>query len=213
MGMPKKPQQKFPRKAIPLRPGDTEYATARNFARVVTSPEVAAYRVINRAENVSKLAEQIDVPAMLDQLRAEASAVNRGDFSQVESMLFNQATALQTLFSSLCEKGLGAEYLNQYEAYVRMALRAQAQCTRTLEVLATLKNPPVVIAKQANVTTGPQQNNFSVPSRAGGEIVQSQLSGAAGELLPDARPSGDAGGVDQALEALGEIDRAKVARG
>ena len=50
---------------------------------------------------------------------------------------------------------------------MKMALRAQSQCARTIEVLSALKNPPVVIAKQANVTTGPQQNNFGVPSRTG----------------------------------------------
>lgn len=39
----------------------------------------------------------------------------------------------------------------------RMALKAQNQCRMTLETLATIENPPVVFARQANVTTGPQQ--------------------------------------------------------
>jgi hypothetical protein len=93
---------------------------------------------------------------------------------------------------------------------MRMALRAQSQCTRTLEVLAAMKNPPVVIARQANVTTGPQQNNFGI-SRGEGEIRQVQQSEARDELLPDARASGHAGGDDPTLEALGEVLRAKVA--
>jgi hypothetical protein len=56
------------------------------------------------------------------------------------------------------------------EAFMRMALRAQAQCRTTLETLANIKNAPVVFARQANVTTGPQQinNGTAPPSRAGG---------------------------------------------
>ena len=40
---------------------------------------------------------------------------------------------------------------------MRMALKAQNQCRMTLETLATIKNPPVVFAKQANTAQGPQQ--------------------------------------------------------
>ena len=45
-----------------------------------------------------------------------------------------------------------------------MALKAQDQSRRTLETLAQMKKPAVVIAQQANITQGPQQvnNNLSV---------------------------------------------------
>jgi hypothetical protein len=42
---------------------------------------------------------------------------------------------------------------------MRMALKAQSQCRQTLETLATIKNPPVVFARQANIAQGPQQVN------------------------------------------------------
>jgi hypothetical protein len=42
---------------------------------------------------------------------------------------------------------------------MRMALKAQAQCRATLETLATIKNPSVVFARQANIAQGPQQAN------------------------------------------------------
>ena len=202
--------EEFPRKAIPVIVEKDEHASARNFARMVTSPEVAACRVINRAENKSGIGEQVDVPAMLEQLRDEAAAVNRGDLSQVEAMLTNQATALQTLFARLSEKGLAAEYLPQYEAYMRMALRAQSQCTRTLEVLAALKNPPLVIARQANVTSGPQQNNFGLPSRAGQtENKPTELLEATdGERL-DTRTTPQAVRSDTTLEAVDAKHRAQ----
>jgi hypothetical protein len=104
----------------------------------------------------------------------------------------------------------------QLEGYMRTALRAQSQCRATLETLAAIKNPPILYARQANVTTGPQQvnNGIAAPSRAREiESEQTQLSEEPRELLPDARASGDASRVNPALETLGEIDRAKVARG
>jgi hypothetical protein len=49
---------------------------------------------------------------------------------------------------------------------MRLALKAQAQCRATIETLATMKNPPLVIAKQANISAGHQQVNNGAPSRA-----------------------------------------------
>ena len=209
---PKKPAtpeaEKFPRKAVPLLldKGDSEEAAAGKFAKLATSPELAAYRAINASETKSGFDEHIDVPAMLSQLKEQAAAVNRGDMTQAEAMLMNQATALQSLFSRLTEKAMGAEYLANFEAFMRTALRAQSQCRATLETLSTIKNPPVIYAKQVNQTTGPQQINNGMASQAQGiENGQSKLldTGATGETIPSY----------STLEAVGEIDRAKVPRG
>ena len=48
---------------------------------------------------------------------------------------------------------------------MRLALKAQAQCRATIETLAAMKNPPVVIARQANISNGPQQVNNGEPTR------------------------------------------------
>ena len=45
---------------------------------------------------------------------------------------------------------------------MRLRLKAQSQARATLEALAQIKNPPVGYARQANATTGPQQNNFGI---------------------------------------------------
>jgi hypothetical protein len=204
-----KPPGKLQRKALQCDPGKSEKERARNYARLVMAPEVAAYRIISNAEKKTGLADAMDVPSLIEELRQDAAAVNRGDLSQAEAMLINQATALQTLFGRLSELGLAAEYLNQFETYMRMALRAQAQCTRTLEVLSALKNPPVVIAKQANVTTGPQQNNFGVPSRTREtEIKPTELLEAIdGERL-DTGTAAEAVGSDPALATVDAQHRA-----
>ena len=73
--------------------------------------------------------------------------------------------ALQAIFMNLARRAASPEYLKQWEAYLRMAMKAQNQCRMTLETLATIKNPPVVFARQANINNGGQQqvNNGPVP--------------------------------------------------
>lgn len=128
----------------------------------------------------------------------------------------NQATALQSLFARLAERGMGSDMVPAFEANMRMALRAQSQCRATLETLSTIKNPPIVYAKQANFAAGHQQVNNGIPAPAQAreiESEQSQLSGVTNELLSDARASGIEGRANPALETVGEVNRAKIGRG
>lgn len=216
---PKKPAapeaEKYPRKAAVCESGQSIDERGRSYANLITSAELAAYRVIGMMQP-KNLADEIDTPTMLATLRAQAAAVQCGDLAQAEAMLINQASALQSLFVRLAERAMEQGHMPNLEGFMRMALRAQSQCRATLETLATLKNPPIVYAKQANVTTGPQQvnNGISLSTRAREiEFEQSQLSGGTHELLPDARASGLEGCVNPALETLGKIDRAKNQRG
>jgi hypothetical protein len=188
----------------------------QNFAQALTSPELAAHRVIHAADQLSENPHYVDLATMLGTLREQARAANEGDFKHAEAMLMNQATALQSLFARLTERAMGAEYLSHFQAYMRLGLRAQSQCRATLEALSEVKNPLVVYARQANVTTGPQQVNNGIPAPPRGREIQTerdQLSGASHELLPHSRASGDESRIDPALEALGEIHRAEVPRG
>ena len=67
----------------------------------------------------------------------------------------------------MVRRATSQEYLKQWEAYMRIGMKAQNQCRMTLETLATIKNPPVVIARQANINNGGRQqvNNGVVPPR------------------------------------------------
>jgi len=152
----------------------------RDVARMMAAPETAAARAISATEGREGMGEHLDVPELVDCLREQAATVNGGNMAQVEAMLTNQAAALQSLFARLIERGMGANMLPQYEAHMRLALRAQAQCRATLETLATIKNPPIVYARQANIANGPQQvNNDHILSRP--RAVESQI--APNELL------------------------------
>ncbi|GIK87988.1 MAG: hypothetical protein BroJett026_34690 [Betaproteobacteria bacterium] len=201
--------QGFPRKSVPVKPGASERETAQNVADVLTSPELAAYRVINGAELKSGMGEHIDVPSLMAKLRDQAASVNSGCLAQAEAMLMNQATALQSLFARLAERAMGHTTIPGFDANMRMALRAQSQCRCTLETLATIKNPPIVYARQANVTTGPQQINNGMAARPRARQIvseQNELLEAPNDERMDTRPAGPAGTSDQAMEAMGAVN-------
>jgi hypothetical protein len=190
-------------------PGPAEYN------RMATAPSWAAVRVLRVSEQPSAL-DKMDLLALIRLLRDQARAVNTGDLAQAEAMLINQATALQSLFARLVELGMSAEVLPQYEAHMRLALRAQAQCVNTLRVLNEYKNPQVVFAKQANIANQQQVNNgIPLPLRAREvENAPTQLSeGSHHELLPDPGASPLARRIDPPVATVEVLDRAEDARG
>lgn len=115
-------------------------------------------------------AGEVDLAELLKDLRERVEKVQGGDMRPVEAMLYGQALTLETIFTSLARRATSQEYLKQFQAYLGMALKAQAQCRATLEALAEIKNPrPVSFVKQANITSGPQQvNNGIAPQTPGG---------------------------------------------
>ncbi|MFZ4792289.1 MAG: hypothetical protein ACOYMW_15605 [Candidatus Competibacteraceae bacterium] len=186
-------------------------------SELITSPEMAALRVVRAAEGDKGFGVDLDMPSLIDQLRTQASAINSGEMKQVEAMLMNQAIALQSLFARLVEHGMRSELLNHLDTYLRLGLRAQAQCSRTLEALAEIKNPPVVFAKTANIAHQQQVNNGVVsggfsPARES-EISPSKLL----ECLPDERldfgTPATASRADPQLATLEPVNRPQVASG
>lgn len=137
-------------------------------AKLMISPEMACFRVITQRER-SEVMANLDVEVLLGLLREQTHEVQHGDMKLAEAMLINQAVALQSLFVKWTEKGMETGLLRQQETAFRLALKAQSQCRATLETLFNIKHPPIVYAKQANVTTGPQQINNGVPPPMGGD--------------------------------------------
>lgn len=213
MAKRKRPHTYQPRKAIPLEQGESQHENGKRYGGMLTAPEVAAYRVIGGAQP-KHLADGIDVPGLLATLADHAKAVSCGDLSRVEAMLMNQADSLQALFVGMVERSLRQEYHVHAEGYMRLALKAQSQCRATLQTLAEIKNPPVIYARQANVTSGPQQinNNLDLSRTRENPIPPTQLSGATHALHPDSRASSDAGRDDSKLEAVAEVHGAKDTR-
>lgn len=152
----------------------------------------------------------LDFGALVEGLRDRCKDVHDGDLKRAESMLIAQAHSLDTIFTNLARRGIGQEGLKQYEAHMKLALRAQSQCRATLETLAAIKNPPVVFVKQANFAQGHQQVNNNTHGPADVRELESRPN----ELLDhnheqrlDTRTTATASGSDQAMEALESVDR------
>jgi len=109
---------------------------------------------------------EIGITEAVHALLERADAMSRGDLSGAEAMLTAQASSLNAIFAEMARRAAAnmGEYLTATETYLRLALKAQAQCRATLETLATIKAGPVVIARQANIAHGPQQVNNGVSS-------------------------------------------------
>lgn len=200
------------RKAVimELRQSMTIEEQAREHARIMVSPELSAFCVLNSVDSKGALGEMwksLDVPSLTDELRDQAAAVNRGDLRQAEAMLMNQATALQSLFVRLAARGMGCEHAPAFEANMRIALRAQSQCRATIETLAAIKNPPVVFAKQANIANGHQQINNGTPAPThAGKIINQQnelLEVQHGGKVLDAGTTGATVRKNQAVATVG----------
>lgn len=153
------------------------------------------------------------MPDLMGILQERAKAVQEGDLSGIEAMLTNQATALQGLFVRLAERGMGCDTLPGFEGNMRMALRAQNQARATLETLATIKNPPVVFARQANIANGPQQVNNGTPPRAEIETAPNKVLEEMPHERMDDGTAGKAGRGNPPMEAMAEVHRPANRRG
>jgi hypothetical protein len=203
-----------PRKTIPIAAkSDDPEDISRTYAKHRVGGAFAALRVITAADKSAGYERDMDLPGLMAILREQGEAVSAGDLSQAEAMLMNQATALQSVFARLVERGMGCTEIAPFEANLRMGLRAQSQCRATLETLAAIKNPAsVAFVRQANIAHGPQQvnNGTSAPSRARkNEIPPNELLEATdGERLDTGAASAASGG-DQALATMGTLNRAE----
>jgi len=196
---------------VDVQPTDTPKDQAQKIAKTMLSPEVAAYRVVNAAESNSGLLNEADVPSLVKELREQSEAVNRGDMSHLEKMLANQATSLQNLFARMTERAMSQSHMPHIEGFMRLALKAQNQSRSTIETLAAIKTPPVIYAKQANISNGHQQiNNGTLTSthahaQAGKTINQQNelLEVDHGGEKMDSRTTSATSRKDKAMATLG----------
>lgn len=184
------------------QPGEDEAATK---ARMVTSPTVLGAVTTQAFSNVFG---ETDLQSLVRELGRQVGKVQENDLSRAESLLLTQAHTLDAIFNELARRAAlnMGEYINAMDRYLRLALKAQSQCRATLETLATIKNPPVIYAKQANIANGPQQvNNGTVPAHVGGEtsIEPNKLLEHQHEQRLDIGTQGAAIGADTAMATVG----------
>lgn len=108
---------------------------------------------VNTAFTVKKFAnveDSVEVSDYILELQKAGNEVVNGNLSRLERMLTSQAIALDTIFNRLALKAASSEYMNNYEGFMRLAFKAQAQARSTVEALAMLKHPQPYIS-QTNI--------------------------------------------------------------
>jgi hypothetical protein len=157
---------------------------------------------------------ELDLTESVAVVREKASAVQAGNLAGLEEILTAQAIALDAIFNEMARRAAMnmGEYINATETYLRLGLKAQAQCRATLQTLFEMKNPqPVAFVKQANIANGPQQVNncaTQTPPHAGISANPSnELLGLSHEQRLDIRTAGAASGAHRQLETVGAVVR------
>jgi hypothetical protein len=183
-------------------------------AKVAIMPPMNAAAII--AEYGNPFGEQ-DVTELSEALSESTNKIVNGDMKECQRILLSQAYSLQSIFMNLSRRATNQEYIKNYETYLRLALKAQSQCRTTLETLAIIKNPPLVFARQANISNGHQQINNLSPqptdnnsSRAEkNKSEQNELLEKHDEQWLEQRTAGAASNQYPELDPLEKINRSE----
>lgn len=199
---------------------------AQSMGKAALLPTINAATVIHAYQG-NLMGNETDLQAMVEGIQATVKDVQGGDLGRLEAMLVSQATALQTMFTSLARRANNQEQLKHYGVFMGLALKAQAQSRATISALVDLKYPrQATFVKQANIAHGPQQVNngagpdggFLTPSaRAHTRTEQTKpehpelLEQHHGERLDTGETSATSR-TNPNMETVGEIHRPKDTR-
>lgn len=160
--------------------------------------------------------KSLDVGECFGAMRDSVAKMQGGDMKEAEALLTGQAAALNAMFGEMARRAAAnmGQHLDATERYMRLALKAQGQCRMTVETLATIKNPPVVFARQANINNGGQQQvNNGAHAEAPRAHAANQstektelLEASNGERL-DPGTARETSRADPQLETLAEVHR------
>jgi hypothetical protein len=189
---------------------EKDKSRARKLAEAQLSPIILNTATVQSF--AKSIAGELDFTEAAGIIREKSEKIIAGDLSELESTLTAQVISLNAIFTTLAKRATACEYLNQMETNLRLALKAQAQCARSIEVLAALKNPPIVFAKQANIAHGNQQvNNGAQPATHAGKTINSsnELLNEADNATLDTRGTLETSRVNQELAAVETVNGSK----
>lgn len=213
----------------PVPAKKTSVLTPDDKAILALMPSLNGAAVIHAYQG-NVMGKDVDMNLMVDHLRTTFAEVKGGDLHTLEAMLISQATALQTIFTSLARRAQDQEYQKNLEAFLGLALKAQAQSRATISALVDLKYPrQATFVKQANIANGPQQvNNGGAAGELGDQYAQARTHaeksapeqnklleaehGQPGGRM-DTRAAQKAERSNQAVETVEPVHRAKKPRG
>lgn len=205
-----KPRAKKPAAPAPA-PAQTGGSRPMRPDELMLSPPVMAAAAM---EAWAEPFGEVDLCELIDGVREKTKAVtDDGDQHPIEAMLYGQAQVLDTIFVNLAIRAARQQYMDQFQAHMTLALKAQAASRATLQVLAEVKNPRApTFVQQANIAHGPQQvNNGASPGTTPARTQEPAASPNGlmeapqhGNVL-DTGTQGAAGRVDPVLAPVGKV--------
>ncbi|WP_423392812.1 hypothetical protein [Burkholderia sp. LMG 21824] len=160
---------------------------------------MAAHTAMSFIPDSMKAYGPANVISMYEEFHRRVKGVCEGDMTTPEALLIAQAMSLNSIYNE-CAQLAGANIakrLPQAEVLMRMALKAQAQCTQTLRVLGELKAPKsVAFIKQQNNAAGNQQVNNGPVTQGTSARTSEESPERSNELLRDERGSNHAATLD-----------------
>lgn len=199
---------------------EKEQTQAEAVARIALLPSVNGALVMQ--SYLGKIGgTEVDINALVTGLADSCKDVKSGDLATMEAMLISQATALQAMFTSLAMRAKTQTQQRNLEAFLGLALKAQAQSRATISALVDLKYPrQATFVKQANFANGPQQvNNGAIeqPHAHTKQLQTEQNKLMEGGYVTatqrmDSREAQASERSNQRVEAVGKVHRAKVSR-
>jgi hypothetical protein len=183
------------------------------FTRAFAGPFVTSGHVLQRIQEPLGNSEASHSDYVSAMVKA-SDKVNAGDMKDVEAFLVSQAMVLNGWFGELSRRAANnlktPDYFEGAQVLFKMAMKAQNQARMTLETLSNIKNPPVVYAKQANISNGPQQVNNTLHAHASeNENQPSKLVEATHEAPMDTGTTGSACPKNSPVEAMAKINRSE----
>ena len=206
-----------------------EQTSEQALARAALRPSINGASVMKVYQG-NIVGKDADLSELVQGLTDSCKRVNDGDLSTLEAMLASQATALQSIFTSLARRAQSQEYQKNLEAFLGLALKAQAQSRATISALVDLKYPrQATFVKQANIAHGPQQvNNGGAGSELREQYAQARTHAEKSALEQnkllevghgqpggrmDTRAAQAAERSNQTVETVEQVHRAKKPRG
>lgn len=141
---------------VPLIPGKSK---EQSLAAHLLQPSLQAGLTVWQWS--SGIAGDLDPISVINELERQTAGLSAADgLTRCEAVLIAQVHTLDAVANNLFRRAQTAQLMPHLEIYVRLGLKAQAQCRVTVSALAEIKRPrQTAFVQQANIAHGPQQVN------------------------------------------------------
>ncbi len=159
----------------------------RRLAEVVIDPNASAMNAVRMFSKGSFGAQ--DTTELFTAIAERSKAAGKGNIDPHKAMLAAQAETLNAIFTEMARRAAlnMGEYIGATESYMRLGLKAQAQCRASIEALDKLNNQRVQTVRHVHVNEGAQaviadQFHHHAGGQTNDEInEQPHATGTAGE--------------------------------